>query len=125
ARGAFGSELVPDWSKDAKTIAADWSDSVNEMYRLQEAQAAALPKADDANEAVEDVVRRELTAARWGWLSGVDEQDLRAALDEVTRKIIGTSHPELPLSTVTRNGKTIYLLVSEDRYGQNDQALPK
>lgn len=125
ARGAFGIDLVPDWSKDAKTIATDWSDARGELNRLQEAQAAALPKAADANQASEDVLRRELIAARWGWLSGVNEQDLRGALADATQKRRDDKTTDLLVDSLTRNGKTIYLLVPDDSYGLNEKALPK
>ncbi len=125
ARGAFGIDLVPEWSKNVKTIAADWSDGWSEVDRLQEAQATALPKAADANKAGEDVVRRALIAARWGWLSGVNEKDLRDALAEATQKLRDAQTTDLRVDFLTRSGKTIYLLLPEESYGLNEKALPK
>ncbi len=125
ARGAFGINLVSDWSKDAKTIEADWGDAWNQVYNLQQAQAAALPKAEDVTKATEDVQRRQLIAARWGWLSGVNEQDLRDALAETTLKLRDNRTTDLFVDTLTRNGKTIYLLVPDESYGLNEKALPK
>jgi len=125
ARGAFGIDLVPDWSKEANTIAADWSDALTEFYRLQESQVAALPKTADATQASEDYVRRELMAARWGWLSGANENDLSRALSDVTQKLRDAQSTGLFLDTLTRNNKTIYLLLPDELYGLNDKALPK
>ena len=125
ARGAFGIDLVPDWSKDAATIAADWSDALTQYYRLQEAQAAALSNPQQATQADEEVVRRELIAARWGWLSGTSEQDLRSALGDVTQKLRESQSADLFLDTVTRNKQSVYLLLPDDLYGQNENALPK
>jgi hypothetical protein len=125
ARGAFGIDLVPEWSKDAKTIAVDWSDALTEFYRLQESQVAALPKAADATQASEDFMRRELIAARWGWLSAANENDLRSALSDVTQKLRDAQSTGLFLDTLTRNNKLIYLLLPDELYGLNDKALPK
>ena len=125
ARGAFGIDLVPAWRKDAKTIAADWSDALTQFYRLQEAQAAALPDPQAATNAGEEVVRRELIAARWGWLSGANEQDLRDALGEVTQKLRDAKSTDLFLDTVTRNNQSVYLWLPDELYGQNEKALPR
>ncbi|HEX7592963.1 MAG TPA: hypothetical protein VF429_02225, partial [Anaerolineae bacterium] len=125
ARGAFGTDLVPAWSKDAKTIAADWNDAWSQFDQLEQAQAAALPKAPDALKATEDVQRRTLIAVRWGWLDGTSESDLRNQLNDTTQKLRDANAPDLLIDTLTRNGKTIYLLVPAELFGLNEQALPK
>ena len=125
ARGGFGIDLVPDWRKDAQTISADWGDALTQFYLLQEAQAAALPKAEDVPKATEDVVRRELIAARWGWLSGTSEDDLRSKLSDVTYKLREARSTDLLLDTLTRSNKSVYLLLPDELYGLNEQALPK
>jgi hypothetical protein len=125
ARGAFGIDLVPDWSKDAPTIAADWGDALGQFYALQEAQAAALPNSNDVPKATEDIVRRELIAARWGWLSGTNEDDVRSKLSDVTQKLRDAQSTDLLLDTLTRSKKSIYLLLPDELYGLNEQALPK
>jgi hypothetical protein len=125
ARGAFGIDLVPEWSKDSKTIAADWSDALTEFYRLQEAQAAALTAPADATQASEDILRRELIAARWGWLSGTSEQAVRNALAQIIQKRRDASATDLFLDTVTRNNRSVYLLLPDELYGQNEKALPR
>ena len=125
ARGAFGIDMVPDWSKDAATIAADWNDALTQSYRLQEAQAAALTNSQEATQASEEIVRRELIASRWGWLSGTNEQDLRDALAEVTQKLRDAKSADLFLDTVTQNKQSVYLLLPDELYGQNEKALPR
>jgi hypothetical protein len=74
---------------------------------------------------MEDVLRQELLAARWGWYSGALEKDLRAALGDVTQELRDASVPALRLDALTRDGKTVDLLVPDELYGQNDQALPR
>lgn len=125
ARGAFGADLVPAWSKDAKTIAADWHDAWSQFDQLQQAQAAALPQAPDALKATEDVQRRALIAVRWGWLDGASESDRRNQLNDTTQKLRDANAPDLLIDTLTRNGKSLYLLVPADLFGLNEQALPK
>ncbi len=125
ARGAFGIDLVPEWSQDAKTIAADWGDATNEFFRQEAALANALPKTQDANQAAADVIRQQLIAARWGRLDGTNEQDVRDALSNVNQKLRDDNTTDLLVDTLTRNGKTIYLLVPDDRYGLNEKALPR
>jgi hypothetical protein len=125
ARGAFGTDLVPAWSKDAKTIAADWNDAWSQFDQLEQAQATALPKAPDALKATEDIQRRALIAARSGWLDGTTESDLRNQLNDTTQKLRDANAQDLLIDTLTRNGKTIYLLVPAELFGLNEQALPK
>ncbi len=125
AHGAFGIDLVPVWSKDSATIAADWSDALTQYYRLQETQAAALSDSQAATKANEDVVRRELIASRWGWLRGTPEQDLRDTLGQVTQKLRDAKSASLFLDTVTQHNQSVYLLLPDELYGLNDQALPK
>jgi hypothetical protein len=123
AHGAFGVDLVPEWSKDL--IADAWGEAWSDLSRLYEAQAGTLPKPQDANQATEDVVRLELIAARWGWLSGVPEQELHGSLKDVTQKLIDASVSALRLDALTRNGKTAFLLVPDELYGKGEKALPK
>lgn len=123
ARGAFGFTLVAAWEKDRGTIAADFSDALSELFRVSEAQAAALP--NGADQAIEDVIRRKLFVARWGWFTGIPEQEIRDALDEVTLRLRDAASPALRLDTITRAGKTLYLLVPDDLYGQGEKALPR
>ncbi len=125
ARGAFGIDLVPDWSKNVTSIASDLSDAWNAVFQLQAQQAAALPAAQNPPVAVEDVARRQIIAARWGWLSGTNEQDLRDALATATQQQRDAKSPDLVVSPLTQNGKTIYLLVPDSLYGLNEKALPQ
>ncbi|MCL4395206.1 MAG: hypothetical protein M1482_10465 [Chloroflexi bacterium] len=125
ARGAFGIDLVPDWSKDAATIATDWGDALTSMYSLEATQAAALSNPQDAQKADEEVIRRQLIAVRWGWLSGTSEQDVRSALADATQKLRDDQYPDLFLDSITRSGKTVYLLLPDELYGTNEQALPR
>ncbi len=122
ARGAFGNSLVAAWSKNSKTIASDLSDAWEEWYRLAQAQAVTAP---NANQATEDLIRQELIGGRWGWLANVPETELTQALSDVTQRLIDQAVPALRLDTLTRNGKTNFILVPDERYGKKEQALPK
>jgi hypothetical protein len=125
ARGAFGIDLVPDWTKDAHTISADLADALDQLYLLQEAQAVTLPKPQDVLQATEDVVRRELIASRWGWLNSASEPDLRDKLSQVTKQSRDAQTTDLLLDTLTRSNRSIYFLLPDELYGMNEQALPK
>ena len=125
ARGGFGASLVADWEKDRAAIADDWGAAWDELFRLAEAQAAALPKPPDSTPAQEDVIRQKLIAARWGWYNGTPEQDLNAQRGEITQKLMDAAYPELRLDTFNRNNKTIFILLPDELYGQGEKALPK
>jgi len=120
ARGAFGKDLVPEWSKDKAAIAEAWHQAWEHYFRLAEAQAGAT-KAQDPNLATEFVLRQELMAIRWGW-SVASEEDVRNLLDGINQSL---KSPFLILDAITRNGKLYYVLVPAQLYGQGEQALPK
>lgn len=125
ARGAFGVDLVPEWGKDLQGISDSLSDAWGELLRLYEAQAGVLSSAQEVNQATEDVLKQELFAVRWGWYHGVLERDLRAALSDVTQKLMDASVPMLRLDSVIHSGRALYLLVPDQLYGQNENILPK
>ena len=125
ARGAFGKNLVDEWSKDPGSIADAWGDAWAEWFSMTENQAAAVAKPQDPNQATEDVVRQELIAARWGWNNRAVEADLIGALSDVTQRLMKAPASALHLDTLTRSGKIIFLLVPDDLYGQGDKAMPK
>ena len=125
ARGAFGADLVPAWSKDAAAIGEAWSQAWGELFQLYEAKANAIPKSDAVSQALEDVTRQELFAVRWGWYRGVFDTDLHATLAQLTGQLHDAAVASLRLDLVTVKGRTTDLLVPDELYGQNDQALPK
>ncbi len=124
ARGGFGASLVVEWEKDRATIAEDWTTAWDELYRLYEQQAAALPKPPEINAAREDLVQQKLIAARWGWFAAA-EPDLIEQLNDVTQTLMDTAYPSLRLDTFVRNKRTLFLLVPDELYGLKEKALPK
>ena len=125
ARGAFGYNLVPEWAKDKAGIAGDLSDAFNELARLQTTQAAVLAKPVDKAQANEDVVKQQLIAVRWGWISAASEPDVRDAMDGAEQQMQKAPINALRVDVLTRNSKTTYFLVPDDLYGQDAKALPK
>jgi hypothetical protein len=125
ARGGFGYNLVPEWAKDKAGIAGDLSDACNELVRLQTTQAAALAKPVDKAQANEDVIKQQLIAVRWGWISAASEPDVRDAMDSAEQQMQKAPISALRVDGLTRNGKTTYFLVPDDLYGQDTKALPK
>jgi len=125
ARGAFGKTLVADWSNDPASIADAWSDAWADFFGVSESQAGAVAQPQNPDQAMEDVVRQELIASRWGWYNRVTEPDLINSFNDVTQRLMNASVPTLRLDTMTRNGKLMYLLVPDDLYGQGEKALPK
>jgi hypothetical protein len=123
ARGAFGKDLVPEWSKDKAAIAEAWHQAWDNYFRLAEAQAGAT-KSQDPNLATEFVLRQELVAIRWGW-SVADEQDVYRLLDQINQSLMKSPFLTLHLDAITRNGKLNYVLVPAQLYGQGEQVLPK
>jgi hypothetical protein len=55
----------------------------------------------------------------------VTEADLIGKLGEVTQPLMNSAASALHLDTMTRSGKTMFLLVPDDLYGRGDKALPK
>lgn len=125
ARGAFGVDLVPEWSKNAAAIADAWSDAWGELFRLYEQQASAIPNAQAVSQAMEDVTRQELFAARWGWYRGASDADLHATLRELTRQLREAAIPSLRVDALTVGGQTTDVLLPDELYGKNEKALPK
>lgn len=125
ARGAFGKTIVADWSHDPGSLADAWGDAWAEWFNAAEAQARAVAKPQNPDQAMEDVVRQELIAARWGWDNRASESDLVDSLSAVTQRLMQASTPALRLDTFTRGKASLYLLVPDDLYGQGEKALPK
>ncbi len=124
ARRAFGLSLVPEWETDAPNIAQALSDAQDQYFKLSEQQAAAADDPSAADRNMEDVLRAELAAGRWG-LYQYDEQDLISRLNEISAKLRDAQVPTLRLDSFERNKSVLFLLVPDDLYGQGEQALPK
>jgi hypothetical protein len=73
---------------------------------------------------MEDVTRQELLAQRWGWYE-VSPQALHARLSDLTRQLREAAVPSLRLDALTVNGKTTEMLLPDELYGKNAQALPR
>ncbi len=125
ARGAFGANLVPDWSKDSSTIGEAWSDAWGDLFKLYEAQAASIPNAQAVSQASEDVVRQEELAVRWGWYRGATEQDLHSTLSSLTEQLSAAQVPSLRVDLLDSGGKTLDILLPDELYGMGNKALPK
>ena len=124
ARGGFGANLVPEWTKNANTIADDLSDAWNDLFAVFQKQTNALSNPQDVNQAREDILRQELIGVRWGWSQQL-ETDLKSALADVTTKLHDGSVPTLRLDSATRNNRTLYLLVPDELYGQGARVFPQ
>jgi hypothetical protein len=124
ARGGFGLSLVPEWETDARNIAGELSDTFDQLFKLSEQQAGTAEKAADADQQVEDVLRGELVAGRWG-LYGYDENDLRSRLDEISSRLRDEQVAALRLEAYQKGTVTLYLLVPDELYGQGEKALPR
>jgi hypothetical protein len=125
ARGAFGTNLVPEWSKTSPAIAKAWSDAWQELFRLVQEQARAIPNAQAVSQAMEDVTREQLLALRWGWYRGESDEDLHSRLSELTRQLRDASIPSLRLDMLAIQGKRTDVLLPDELYGKNEQALPR
>ncbi len=124
ARRGFGLSLVPEWEADAQNIMQELNDMQDQLYMLSEQQAITPEKTADADRQLEDVLRTELVAGRWG-LYQYDENDLRSRLDEIERKLSEDQVAALRLDSFMIAKKAVYLLVPDELYGQGEKALPK
>lgn len=124
ARGGFGFSLVSEWEPDAKNIAQDLSDTFDQLFKISEQQAGSGQNAADADVQVDDVLRAELVAGRWG-LYNYDEKDLNSRLDEISSRLRDEQVPALRLEGYQKGAATNYLLVPDELYGQGDKVLPK
>lgn len=125
ARGAFGADLVPEWSKDKGGIGEVWSDAWGDLFKLYQAQATAIPNAQAVSQASEDVTRQELLVLRWGWYAGTGEQDLHATLSTLTEQLNAGKVPSLRVDLLESGGKTWDILLPDELYGMGNKALPK
>ncbi|HEX9074662.1 MAG TPA: hypothetical protein VF932_02745 [Anaerolineae bacterium] len=125
AHGAFGANLVPDWTKNADAITEAWSDAWGALFQLYEAQANAIPNAQAVSQAMEDVTRQELLAVRWGWYLRASAKDLHASLKDLTHQLDQASIPSLRLDALTIGNQTTDFLLPDELYGKNQQALPR
>ena len=89
-----------------------------------DASKNALANPQDVNQATEDVLKQQLIAVRWGWSQRM-ESDLLASLSDVTIKLRDGLVPALRLDNVAKSGKTMYLLVPDELYGQGVKMLPQ
>jgi hypothetical protein len=124
ARGGFGLALVPEWETDSQNIAKDLSDAFDQLFQISEQQAGSATKAAEADLQVDDVLRAELVAGRWG-LYNYDEKDLRSRLDDISMRLRDEQVPALRLEGYQRGAVTFYLLVPDELYGQGEKALPR
>lgn len=124
ARGDYGISIVPEWEGDAKNIAADLSDAYDQFFKISEQEASAAGKTADADIALDDVLRAELVAGRWG-LYQYDEKDLGSRLDEISTRLRDEQVPALRLQGYQKGTATWYLLVPDELYGQGEKALPR
>jgi hypothetical protein len=124
AKGAFGTTIVSDWTKSTNDIADQLSDAWDDLFQLYQSQADLQGNPSDVNQATEDVLEQRLIAVRWGW-SQKSEGELRDSLTEVTEKLRDASVPTLRIDATTRSGKTLYLLLPDELYGEGAQVFPQ
>lgn len=124
AKGAFGATIVSEWTKSANDIADQWSDAWDDLFQLYQIQANALGNSSDINQATEDVLQQRLIAVRLGW-SQKSESELRDTMSDVTTQLRDASVPGLRVDTATRSGKTLYLLLPDELYGQGARVFPQ
>lgn len=124
ARGGYGANFVPEWTKNTNPIADDLSDAWNDLYMVFQKQTDALSNPQDVNEAREDILRQQLFGVRWGWSQKL-ETDLRSDMADVTTKLRDGSVLTLRLDSATRNNRILYLLVPDELYGQGAQVFPQ
>ncbi len=123
ARGAFGADLVPEWSKNASAVAQSWNEAWEALLSAYATQAGAIPNAQAVSQATEDVLRQELLALRWGGYRAKSESDLRAELGDVARQLREASIVSLRVDALSANGATTDWLAPDELFGQN--ARPK
>ncbi len=125
AHGDMAAPLVQQWQKDAAAIRNAWSDAWADLFKWYESQAAAIPNSQAVSQATEDVLREELSAIRWGWYRGGSEDELHATLADLSRQMRAAKILSLRVDVLTVGNKSTDLLVPDELYGKNEQALPK
>ncbi len=124
AQRGFGLSLVPEWESGAQDIAQELSDAQDQLYKLSEQEAAAGDPAATADRQLEDVLRAEVVAGRWG-LYQYDEKDVMSRLGEVSGKLRDDEVAGLRLDSFTAGQDLVFMLVPDNLYGQGEKALPK
>ncbi|MGE5139318.1 MAG: hypothetical protein ACM3JD_07650 [Rudaea sp.] len=120
----FGLSIVPEWESDADSISTELSDTYDRIFQLSEDAAGKAEQPDEADNRMEDVLRGELVAARWGFYNA-DENELRSRLGEVESRLNDSQASGLRLDSYLRDKNAFYILVPADMFGQGDKALPK
>jgi hypothetical protein len=125
ARGGFGLSIVPEWESQVKQIEADLSEAYDTLFQINEHQASAADKPEDADRQVEDVLRTAILTGRLGLYRNYDEADLRSRLAEISQHLRDEQVPALRLDSFARGNQAFYLLVPDELYEQGDKAMPR
>lgn len=120
ASGGYGLSLVPEWETQVAGIQSELSKAYEDLYALYGEQVIALPEADTIDRAWVEVLRQEIEAGRLGLYPNYPEEQLIAKLKEATEKLIATGRDRLlRVDTFSQNHVNIFILVSDESYGQS------
>lgn len=87
ALGAYGLELVPAWSDDVATVAAELNAARRELHTIYGEEIATFGDQTAEDRAWFDVLRWEILQGRLGLYPGYPEQELVSQLMEVTGRL--------------------------------------
>jgi hypothetical protein len=110
ALGGYGVELVPAWSSDVDTIAAELSLAREELHAIYGEQIDTFGDQTAKDRAWFDVLRLEILEGRLGLYPNYPEQELIAQLAEVTERLIEAGDTSLHPEVVYEDGTPLFSL---------------
>lgn len=120
ASGGYGLSLMPEWEAQVAEIQSELSKAYEDLYALHGEQVISLPEADTIDRAWVEVLRQEIEVGRLGLYPNYPEEQLAAKLMEATEKLIAASQDRsLRVDILSQNNVNIFILASDESYGQN------
>jgi hypothetical protein len=120
ASSGYGLSLVPEWEAQVAKIQSELSKAYEDLYALHGEQVIALPEADAIDRAWVEVLRQEIEVGRLGLYPNYPEEQLTAKLKEATEKLIAAGQGRsLHVDTLSQGNVNIFILASDESYGQS------
>ncbi len=94
SKGAFGLDLVPEWTEQSEQIRADLTKTYQGLYTLYADLAVALPQVSAIDKATEERLRREVLAGELRRYPNYPEQQRKKQLLDIVARLRETQ-PEL------------------------------
>ncbi len=114
ASGAFGIDLVPEWSATAQDIRAALSDQYKTLFQLYGDMIVAIPDASQIDRATEELLRQQLLDGQLGLYPDYPAETLKSQLLSATARLVETQpNTKLRVGFSTINDTDYCILISD------------